>query len=568
MNELFLRLFSRPVVLAEVLLCSLIVAVLSLTVPLFVMQVLNRYVSYGVDATLHTLTIGVVIAIALEYGFRHVRLRLTARLGQKRDMELAEGLLGILTTARLELLSSISQAKRRELVGGLGLVQSAYSPANLIALLEVPFSLVFLLTLFLLSPLLGLISLLVVVLVIAFTLWEGRSLKKPVAEVARIGAMVDQLFQEAERRGELIRTYLVGASHGGRWRRTLEALVQSKGRLAVRQGMVQGSSATAQGVLTVAIIGLGSVLVVKGVLDIGTLIGANILAARALAPSLRLAQLGETMAKAEGALSRIREMTRLECEPSGGVKLKNFSGSLLLERVVHPLLISGGRDELAFRASPGSVIALTGERKAKSLLVRLLLGLEVPVGGRILIDGVDMSHVDLTWWRRQIAFVPREPAFLDLSVRENLLLANPEFPGDRLERIIAVAGIGPWLDTLPQGLDTPLTGGGEELPLGIRRRLAWVRALLTDGRLALLDDPTEGLEVAERKDAYRLLKALSEAGKTLLITTADPVLLRGASLRVELSPGFAPESRSSSGVATGAGMTAESVSTAVVTGGR
>jgi len=78
MNELFARLKLRPAIFAEMIAASLLANILALASPLFVIQVLNRYVAHGVDATLATLAIGTIIAIALEFGFRQVRLRLAA----------------------------------------------------------------------------------------------------------------------------------------------------------------------------------------------------------------------------------------------------------------------------------------------------------------------------------------------------------------------------------------------------------------------------------------------------------------------------------------------------------
>ena len=93
MKELLARLKSRPAIFSEMIAASLLANILALATPLFVIQVLNRYIAHGVDATLATLAIGTVIAILLEFGFRQVRLRLAADLAP-------------VSTAKAELVSS------------------------------------------------------------------------------------------------------------------------------------------------------------------------------------------------------------------------------------------------------------------------------------------------------------------------------------------------------------------------------------------------------------------------------------------------------------------------------
>ncbi|MEO5338727.1 MAG: hypothetical protein H7841_17855 [Magnetospirillum sp. WYHS-4] len=90
MKELIRRLAERPGLAAELLVASLLANLLALAQPIFVIQVLNRYVSFGVDGTLATLTAGAVLAVSLEFGFRQVRQRLAAAVGALPDRQVAE----------------------------------------------------------------------------------------------------------------------------------------------------------------------------------------------------------------------------------------------------------------------------------------------------------------------------------------------------------------------------------------------------------------------------------------------------------------------------------------------
>lgn len=155
MKELFRRLATRPGISGELVVASLFANALALASPLFVIQVLNRYVAHGVDATLATLTAGVLIAIILEFAFRQVRMRLAGGLCRRPDETMSLGAFGVLTGARIDQLERLNPGLRREIMNGASTVESAYNAPNVTAVLDVPFALLFVGVLFLLNPILA-----------------------------------------------------------------------------------------------------------------------------------------------------------------------------------------------------------------------------------------------------------------------------------------------------------------------------------------------------------------------------------------------------------------------------
>ena len=142
MKDLFQRLMSMPVVSSELLLASVFINILALASPLFVLQVLNRYVAQGVDATLLTLVSGVLIAISLEFSLRQARLRLARGVNVVPDESVALKSFGILTRARVQELEQVPVGTRREMVNGVAAVETAFNANNITTILDVPFSLI------------------------------------------------------------------------------------------------------------------------------------------------------------------------------------------------------------------------------------------------------------------------------------------------------------------------------------------------------------------------------------------------------------------------------------------
>ncbi|CCQ73212.1 ATP-binding cassette domain-containing protein [Magnetospira sp. QH-2] len=537
MKELIRRLASRPGIATELLLASLLANLLALASPLFVIQVLNRYVSYGVDSTLATLTAGVLAAIMLEFGFRHARHRLAEAMLGTANRERAHGAFGLLVSARRDALDQIPVERRRDAVRGLEAVESAFTPANTATLMDIPFALIFVGALFVLSPLLGQIALGFVGGVLLLGIIGLRLQRGPQRGLADTEAAGQALVAAADLTADSIRAFNGHAHVMAGWRRYLEAASNLRRKIGSIQGVSQALTQSAQAVMGAAIIATGATLVVGGELDVGALIGANILAARALGPVARLAQLGESLVRAEQALNRIADLAQLPVEPEKGVQLSPYSGRLGLKDISFgfPGAASPLFEKLDLDLAPGSVLLLRGRNGAgKSTLARLLVGLIEPQRGHIQADGVDLRQLDPVWWRRQISYVPQEPRFLDGTVLDNLKAANPDLDDASVSALIGACGLGRFVNESSDGLHTIIFDNGRRLAAGIRKRLALARALAVDGLVVVLDDPTEGLDAEGRQAVYGLLKGLAERGRTLIIASDDPVIVRGARLILDL----------------------------------
>ena len=550
MKELFRRLAARPGITAELLLASFFANLLALASPLFVIQVLNRYVTYGVDATLATLTAGVVAAVLLEAGFRQARLMLSATALEERDRDRAVGAFGLLTSAKTQAIEQLPAGQRREAVRGLDSVETTYNPPNIGAVMDVPFALVFVAALALLNVYLGLVAMGFIVAAFALSLLSQRQLRGPMQQLTQTAGVGNTLLATADRAADTIRAFGGQGPVMTSWQQYVGQAQMLRQRVSRLQGASQTATQSLQALMGVAIIATGATLVVAGDLDVGTLIGANILAARGLGPILRLAQMTQSLAKAEQALADAQKLAELPLEADRGTALNTYSGALELRDTAfgYPEAPAPLFESLSLTLSPGSVLVVRGRNGAgKTTLLRMLSGLIEPSRGQVLADGVELRQMAPAWWRQQIAYLPQEPTFLNASVADNLLAANPEMGEEGVNRVIREAGLGQFIDESTQGLDTPISDNGANLAVGIRRRMALARALATTlgdgqgGKLVLFDEPTEGLDKEGAQAVYAALRRLAEEGRTLVLVTDDPVILKGARVVLDLNSKPAPQ---------------------------
>jgi ABC-type multidrug transport system fused ATPase/permease subunit len=206
--------------------------------------------------------------------------------------------------------------------------------------------------------------------------------------------------------------------------------------------------------------------------------------------------------RGRGAPARFREALRFE------------DATLSVPGRDRPIL-SGVR--MALR--PGERVALVGASgSGKTTLLRLALRLFDPSSGRVTLDGVDLRELELDSLRRLFAVVPQDGALFPGTIRDNVAFGRPEAAAGEVEAAARHAGLGPLLERLPQGLDTPITAAGAPLSAGERQRVALARAALRDAPVLLLDEPSSALDAVAEAELAQAVAGLSASRTTLLVT--------------------------------------------------
>lgn len=172
--------------------------------------------------------------------------------------------------------------------------------------------------------------------------------------------------------------------------------------------------------------------------------------------------------------------------------------------------------KLNFSLAAGQNVALVGQSGAgKSSLLNVLLGF-LPYRGSLQVNGVEIRDLDLTQWRQKIAWVGQNPLLLPASIRENVLLGNPNATESELQQALQAAYATEFTDKL--GLDYQIQEGSGGISGGQAQRLAIARALLRDAGLLLLDEPTASLDAHSESAVLATLQSLSQRQTTLMVT--------------------------------------------------
>ncbi|RLB93096.1 MAG: ABC transporter [Deltaproteobacteria bacterium] len=544
MKEIIRRLFKKPLLAIEILIASFFITLLALAMPLYVIQILQRYITYGFNGTLITLTTGMLIAIIMQFMFRMLRTKMASAVNQEPNDKLSLEVLTIVSQAKAEPLEQFSKPRIQEALNSVQTIQSTYDAQTLNAIIDAPFSLLFIAATYMLSPVLaGVTSISIIIGLLAGWLSIRKSQQNS-----------EQLLIESSKHRNLnysaifaldtVRVFNAVGFLQNLWQGQLSKISNLRRKMTDTKELSQTITISGSSLTSILLYAVGATIVVQGDLNVGALIGANILGGRAYQNTTRLVQVSYLLSKAKDAFKDIALLRRLPLEPDTGSALREYKGQLEFQDVgfAYPNTTSPVFESLTLNIAPGKALAVYGQNgTGKTTLAKLLMGLLEPRRGSILADNVSLKQFAASWWRRQIIYMPQEPTFINGTIRENILFLNPDIDEAVLNNLLRAADLKNFLDHTANGLDTLITDNGKNLPLGIRRRLSLVRGLVTNGRLVILDEPTDALDEKGVQAVYKIMNDLMKANKTIIVFSNDPKILKGASFMLNLNIKPKPE---------------------------
>jgi len=245
--------------------------------------------------------------------------------------------------------------------------------------------------------------------------------------------------------------------------------------------------------------------------------------------SRQAANMGTTLAAADRLRRLMLRKPEIADAPDARV-VERLNGRIELRRVGLKKGRKGaGSRRWALRdvdltVEPGQRIAVFGHNgSGKSSLFRILLRLDDPTTGAVLHDGCDLRDCTRASIRSRMSVVFQGSVFFGMTVLENLTLGRPEATHEEVEWALQQADASELVARMSDGLDTVLRNHGRQLSDGERQRLALARALLADGDIWLLDEPTTGLDASGTESVVRLIEERTR-GRTVLWATHDPAV--------------------------------------------
>ena len=292
---------------------------------------------------------------------------------------------------------------------------------------------------------------------------------------------------------------------------------------------------------TVIVLGVGSIMVVKDQMSLGTLVAFIAYIASIYDPINRLTEVDNIFQEAIAAGERIFELldeTMEVKDAPDAIGLPVIQGEMVFDQV-HFKYGSGDPvlHSVSFTMAPGEVVALVGPSGAgKTSIANLICRFYDPVKGHVSVDGYNLRSIKLTSLRRQVAVVLQDSFLFNNTVAENLHYGKPDATKHELIAAARAANAHNFIMQLPDGYDTEVGERGVKLSGGQKQRLALARAILADPRILILDEATSSVD-AEAE--YLIQQALERVlkGRTALVIAHRLSTIRNADKIIVLDRG-------------------------------
>jgi subfamily B ATP-binding cassette protein HlyB/CyaB len=508
--------------LSEVLLASFFLQMFALVSPLFFQVVIDKVLVHRALSTLDVLVVGLVAISVFETILGILRTYLFAHTTNRIDVELGARLFHHLLALPMAYFQARrvgdSVARVRELEN----VRNFLTSSALTLVIDLFFALVFVAVMFFYSPLLTAIVLGSFPLYIAISAVATPLFRRRLDEKFRRGAENQAFLVESVTGIETLKAMAVEPQMQRRWEEQLAGYVASSFRVLSLGNTASQLVQLINKIVTAGILYFGARLVIDGSLSVGELVAFNILAGRVSAPVLRLAQIWQDFHQARLSVARLGDILNSTAEPTyaaGRARLPAIRGDIRFEHVTFRYRIDGQEvlHDVNFAVPAGQTVGVVGPSgSGKSTFAKLIQRLYVPESGRVLIDGMDLAMADPAWLRRQIGVVLQENMLFNRSVRENIALADPAMPMQRVIAAATLAGAHDFILELAEGYDTIVGERGSTLSGGQRQRIAIARALISDPRILIFDEATSALDYESERIIQQNMQEIAK-GRTVLV---------------------------------------------------
>jgi len=311
------------------------------------------------------------------------------------------------------------------------------------------------------------------------------------------------------------------------------------------QSLMSLASTAVLGVVGALIMYLGAHQVVSGKLTTGGYVTYVMFLAFMVAPIMQLVSIGTQLTEAMAGLDRTNEIMNEgeeDSEPRRAVSLETLRGRVEFQDVEFEY--EAGKPVLhgiSFESEPGTVTALVGSSgSGKSTIISLICGFHTASRGRILVDGIDLSTVRLSSYRRQLGVVLQETFLFDGTIRENVVFSRPGATEEQWREACRIARVDEFAERFPEAYETIVGERGVKLSGGQRQRISIARAILADPRILILDEATSSLDSESEAMIQAGLAFLMKGRTTFVIAhrlstirRADQILVIEGGLIIE-----------------------------------
>lgn len=501
---------------------ALLGGLLMLAPTVYMLEVYDRVVNSRSHMTLAMLTLAVVAAYVVMEVLDWARSETMREAGEVLDVRMAHR---VFDGIYLRNLMRVGSGSVQPMNDFRTIRDFLHAPA-LGALMESPVALVFLVLLFLLSPWLGWSAVAGAVLQVGIG-WLNERSTTPVMTQANRQSIAAQAYADGSlRNAQVIEAMGMLPSIHSRWQDRQREFLGLQAKASDYAGGFQAVSKLVQTTISSLLLGLAAWLLLEDKLagGGGMLVMGSVLGGRMLAPLVQVVTQWRAVVNVRDAWGRLDGLLQQLPKRNPGMSLPAPQGRLAVEQVAAAAPAPGGAQApilrgVAFGLNPGEVLAVVGpSASGKTTLARVLMGLWPASSGTVRLDGADVFTWDKQELGPHLGYLPQGVELLEGSLAENIARFG-EVDMAKVEAAARLVGLHDYIQSLPQGYESPVGRDGTMLSGGQRQRVALARALYGEPVFVVLDEPNSSLDEAGDAALAQAISTMKRRGTTFVLMT-------------------------------------------------
>ena len=507
----------------QVILASFLINIFALASSLYIMTVYDRVIPNNAIESLMALTVIVLVVIAFDFVMKIVRGLFIDRASARVDKEVSTALFDRIsrhdTTLNQNMTGALSSTVR-----DFDLLKDVIGSASFAVFADLPFVLLFLVVLWMIGGPIAAVPAMIVPLVIIFSFILQPIIRRMTEQSSLQGKSKQAVIVEMIGALETVKTTQGISMLRNRWLNAVLHQGQSQAKTKLTSQLASHFAQLGQQLSQIGIVIYGVFLIATGDLTMGQLIACVILSGRTMAP---LGQITNLLGRMNHALSAYRGLNAVlsgetdEEHRKDMVERAVFKGDVDLRHVTftyenqqEPAL-----NDISLSLKAGERLAILGRIGCgKTTLLRLICGLYPPQIGIVMIDNADIRQIRADDVRRNVGVVLQTPVLFSGTIRDNLMMGNPDASDEDLLQAAKLSGADAFIGQLPGGFDFPLSERGQELSVGMRQTIAIARALIGKPNVLIMDEPTAALDSNTERLMVDKLNSATKGITTIFVT--------------------------------------------------
>ena len=515
----------------DLLIASFLINALALSIPIYIIHAINRYLGNGNFDTLIFLTVTVIVATCLEFLIRKYRKFIIISINNKNLLSIKE----------LENSNFIPNETIEKELDRIKSLPKNYDLNMQVSFLDVPYIFLFSVVIYLLSPLIFLIYIFLAFIILIISLFDKINKNKHFK-------IINHLSREYSSFEKKFKQNFLNFKVNSIFFKTLSELKRKQVEISNNKNLLDSNgydfealNSLLLNLLIIFVVMISLIEINSGDMQISSMIALNILVVRALLP-IKLIPNIIFHHHHKSTNNDLRNQNKTSenklkfssLKPIKNIKLNNIS--FMYQGATLPLF-----NQLTINFSKGSTTVITGENgSGKSTLFNIVCGALLPLNGTIQINGIDIDRTQNENIIELSSIINQNPVFKNNTILECIENFNDSKDTNDLENLLTKCNLNSFLNDKNEGVNLNLIQNENYLSLGIKKRIALAQIFYKDSEIIIFDEPTQGCDKKTCEVIYNFLNEKISENKIVIIFSNDPFIIKGAQVVIELKKGNKP----------------------------